>query len=329
MTHRAIPATVIKAPDSERMPIPSGNNAVLEHYRQLNNSFDKVLIFRLGQKAGFFSEYNNMLLAMEYCLEHSIKFSPYSRDATFGFNKGWRDYFLPFCRESRNRLHQRYNLRSSGSRLVRVYSKAMDRLKLPLLTQHLWMEIRSHKEPQCNPGNFFPERGGMRERLQLLHRMVWRYNEETSEEVDSLIEGVKMEGSYFGFHIRGGDKHVEHPLIGVEKYIEKALEVAAINSAFVLTDDYRIYEQLRERLPHWTVQTLCRPEQQGYFHRAYKKTPKEIVKRDHIRLFASMDLMEKSDHFFGSFSSNPGMHMGMRKGTESCFGVDLPEWCVW
>ena len=169
----------------------------------------------------------------------------------------------------------------------------------------------------------------MRERLKLLHNMVWRYNEETREQVDCLIKHVNMEDPYFGIYIRAGDKHVEHPLIEVDKYIEKAIELSNLKSAFVLTDDYRVYNELQEKLPDWTLKTLCLPEQQGYFHWTYRQNSKQIVKRDHIRLFASMDILEKSDYFIGSFSSNPGMHMGIRKGSARCFGVDLPEWCVW
>ena len=214
---------------------------LLEQYRKLNNSFGRKLVFRLGQKAGFFSEYNNMLLAMVYCLEHSIRFSLYSKEATFAFKNGWQDYFLPFCKESRNRLHQRYNLRQSGSRLVGIYSKIMGRFGLPFLTQHLWKEIRAQKDQQCNPEDFFPALAGMRERLRFLHRMVWRYNEETRQEVDSLIKDINMEGSYFGFPRPVPFHCQQSPLIEVEKYVEKATKLSTINSAFVLTDDYRIY----------------------------------------------------------------------------------------
>lgn len=60
------------------------------------------LIFHLGHSAGFYSEFNNMVLAILYCKQHSIDFRLYSADANFGIRKGWRDYFLPFCAEKKS-----------------------------------------------------------------------------------------------------------------------------------------------------------------------------------------------------------------------------------
>ena len=59
-------------------------------YFEINNSFSQKLVYHLGSEAGFFSEYNNMILAMLYCLKHKIKFVLYSKDANFGFEKGYR-----------------------------------------------------------------------------------------------------------------------------------------------------------------------------------------------------------------------------------------------
>ena len=43
----------------------------VNNYIRLNNSFDKSVIFRLGISGGFFSEYNNMLVCMLYCMQHA------------------------------------------------------------------------------------------------------------------------------------------------------------------------------------------------------------------------------------------------------------------
>lgn len=44
----------------------------VNNYIRLNNSFDKSVIFRLGISGGFFSEYNNMLVCMLYCMQHKL-----------------------------------------------------------------------------------------------------------------------------------------------------------------------------------------------------------------------------------------------------------------
>lgn len=33
-----------------------------------------------------------MILVMLYCLQHKIQFKLYSRDANFGYEKGWTDF---------------------------------------------------------------------------------------------------------------------------------------------------------------------------------------------------------------------------------------------
>ena len=71
-----------------------GNRIKLkEAYQKVNEKFESVLVFHVGESAGFFSEYNCMILVMLYCLQHKIQFKLYSRDANFGYEKGWTDFF--------------------------------------------------------------------------------------------------------------------------------------------------------------------------------------------------------------------------------------------
>ena len=58
-----------------------------EAYQKVNEKFESVLVFHVGESAGFFSEYNCMILVMLYCLQHKIQFKLYSRDANFGYEK--------------------------------------------------------------------------------------------------------------------------------------------------------------------------------------------------------------------------------------------------
>lgn len=62
----------------------------IDEYRRINKSFKRVLIFKIGLNSGFFSEYNNMILAMLYCLENRFKFKLSSNGANFNTQFGWR-----------------------------------------------------------------------------------------------------------------------------------------------------------------------------------------------------------------------------------------------
>ena len=55
----------------------------LEQYNRINSSFKKKLIFHLGAEGGFYSEFNNMISAILYCLKYKYKFILYSKDANF------------------------------------------------------------------------------------------------------------------------------------------------------------------------------------------------------------------------------------------------------
>ena len=80
----------------------------IDEYRRINKSFKRVLIFKIGLNSGFFSEYNNMILAMLYCLENRIQFKLSSNGANFNTQFGWNGYFDSFCDSVvDNRLHYR------------------------------------------------------------------------------------------------------------------------------------------------------------------------------------------------------------------------------
>ena len=74
---------------------------------------------------------------------------------------------------------------------------------------------------------------------------------------------------------------------------------------------------------------MCAPEERGYFHQKFKKQSKEIIRAQHLRLFASMDILASSELFVGTFSSNPGMYLGMRMERDKTYSVDVPEWVIW
>jgi hypothetical protein len=57
----------------------------------LNNSYKSKLVFGIGIHAGFYSEINNMVIAMVYCLHNGIKFSLHSSNANFRYKSGWED----------------------------------------------------------------------------------------------------------------------------------------------------------------------------------------------------------------------------------------------
>jgi len=70
---------------------------LLNKYKELNESYKPILVYHVGIDAGFFSEFNDLIFMILYCLEHKIQFKLYSDDANFGIEKGWQDYSVKKC----------------------------------------------------------------------------------------------------------------------------------------------------------------------------------------------------------------------------------------
>ena len=147
--------------------------------------------------------------------------------------------------------------------------------------------------------------------------------------IDQLIASAGLTESYIGFHIRGGDKFNEDELYPVEQYFDQAVSRSACRNAFILTDDYRIIQGIQQKYPDWTIGTLCTDEEHGYYHQEFLKKDKDYIKRMTIRLFASIEILKRSEMVIGTFSSNPGMFLGMAMEEGKCFDVAGRDWQIW
>jgi len=308
----------------------------LKSYCSLNNSFTKSFVYHIGYNAGFFSEYNNMILAMVYCLENKLKFTLYSKDANFRIKDGWSDYFQLFCDEKKNPLHSIFNVRAERrfksqilNSIFFLLAKSFSQtIPNQLLTFELWNKVRTLPANKIYSFKEINLNGNLREICYELVKMTWNYNSPTDIQIKELIQSLSLPEEYVGFHIRGGDKFIEAPLLEVNLYMEKASSLTTIKKAFVLTDDYTVIELLKQNYPDWEFFTLCKENERGYFHQNLKKESIDSKKEKFIKLFASMDILANSQIFIGTFSSNPGIYLGMRMEKEKIYSLDIPEWKI-
>ena len=306
---------------------------LVKAYQKINRYYSKKLVFRIGTEAGFFSEYNNMILAMVWCLKHRKQFSLYSENSWFSA-QGWTEFFEPFCEEERSPLHLRLNTREVAppngkkTRLLTAWIKM--RYGIHHLTWEVWKEFRDRELEQESYD--IPElgiHGTLQEACRVINDVVCRYNPATQQAVDQLIKSVGLPDCYLGFHIRGGDKFIEDDLQPISKYFDEITEHSDCRNAFVLTDDYRIIQTIKKDYPDWTIYTLCKEEEQGYYHKEFMRQPQSIIREQMLRLFASTDILRKSEFFIGTFTSNPGMYLGMRMARGKCLDVAGREWFIW
>ncbi len=307
----------------------------LNAYNKLNNSFSKKMVFRMGAEAGFFSEYNNMVLALLFCLKQNIKFVMYSSHANFALDKGWIDFFKPFAPEAYGEYNVKYNLRpyqiveSSKQQLLTRFYKFIS--GTDYFTQDVW---NFHRDSEFSKEVFnVPELGlenaTVLDAAKVVIKNIWVYSESSQSIVNKLRSRINLIGEYVGMHIRSGDKFIESELFNIDQYMNVASSIPGLNNAFVLTDDYTIIEMLEKNYPSWKFQTLCDKTERGYFHQDFIKQTKEYKYQQHLKLFASLDICADSKKFIGTYSSNPGMYMGMRVGEKNCKCLDFDSWVIW
>ena len=301
----------------------------LETYQRLNASFKLLCVYHLGVRSGFFSEYNNMVWAMLYCLRCGIGFTLATRDANFAFKKGWRDYFLPFCSERQSWLHPRFpqpGLKYAfQDAFLGEYIKQIE--KVDALTHEVWNGMRRQDTGVVD----LPElgvHGTFREVVSRLVNITWRFNPETQALLDARRAALNLPPRYIGLHIRGGDKRREAEPRDPSEYIEKARAVSDLRDVFVMSDDFKNIRLLRERHTDFRFHTLTSPKASGYLHRAFARRSKSVRREHHIELFASIETMRRAEAVVCAFTSNIGVFLGMAMPLERCHGLD-GEWRVW
>jgi hypothetical protein len=322
----------------------SNKNKILSEYQRINSHYPTKLIFGIGIHAGFFSEINNMVIAMVYCLHHKIKFNLHSSNANFRLGKGWQDYFLPFCPEVENRLLDKYNLRyridykTDFTKPRRMYRKIKYAFLIlytkkisgtDYLTFDLWDEICNRKLET----NYYslPElgiSGDLRHACNRILQFVWRYNPGTRQRIDSLINNLDLPAEYIGFQIRRGDKSEENDFVQLEKYVNEAEKRTEIRNAFIFTDDYCVITQLRHNYPQWKIYTLCGENETGYTFNSFYNQDRKLIYNGITVLMANIEILRQSELFFGTFSANPSMFLGMIMDRDKTISLDVP-WQVW
>lgn len=313
-------------------------------YRALNSEFRKRLTFGVGLYAGFFSEINLMVLGIVYCLHNRIQFTLHSGNANFRLNEGWNDYFEPFCEEFRGELLDEVDFRwkiqykidlTKPRRLFRTlrYETKIAYLKKKLGVQYLTFdlldEILNRKLEHIHYN--IPQlgiQGDLQDACHTIAQLIWRPNRRTQKQVEAYKAQLNLPEKYLGFQIRRGDKHREIEFTNVELYIREASERSVIKNVFVLTDDYGVIEELREKFPEWTIYSLCRPEERGYTHADFFSKSRADIYTDTVRLIATIEILKDSELFVGAFSANPSMFLAMLMPREKTVSVDVP-WQVW
>ncbi len=305
-------------------------NDFVKSYNKLNNRFRKKCVFAVGHSAGFFSEINNMIFAMLYCLENEIKFIPYTKDSNFSDKKGWQEFFEPFCKEFSPTIKRKFNHRSindieiiyknrqsefSKFKLWEKYFKIIHRISY--LTHEIWPKFNENLYSRTFRIENLGIEGDCFEAGKKLARMIWRFNEPTKKDIKNIIDSLNLPKEYVAIHIRAGDKIVEvatvagAKLISEDIFMEKIKEMSTLKDVFVFADDYRQIEKFKNVYPDYHFYTLCKEDERGYFNEQFQVLCWDEKKPKLLNLFANVEICLKANLFIGTRQANPDYFMKM------------------
>lgn len=304
-----------------------------EEYKKLNDSFDTVMVYRMGIDAGFFTEYAKMIRAMLYCLQHHIKFKLYTKDANFSYQNGWTDFFVPFTEEVNDDFHQIYNRHRTPS-WQRTFKECLKRKNISMIIWKLKVALQGfighcigwklygkwtlmNQDASFDPNNCYciPEleiNGGYRQAFSRMIDITWELNEDTKKLTESLKKELNLPLHYIGMQARGGDKIIEMDLMKTETYfdiLDSTCQKEGIQNVFLLTDDYTIYKELLDTCPQIKWFTLCTEKEKGYVNREFSHAAKELKETRMKRFLVSMQILMEAEHFIGTITTGPCMFL--------------------
>lgn len=334
-----------------------------EQYFRINSRYKKSLVFHVGSGSGFFSEYFGMILAIAYCSIHRIKFVLFSKNANFGFNKGWTDFFEPFCVEVSDDFHSKLNRRQKFPSLMLILKDflkklifknefpiwTLDKFKLYMVKQYiqepfykkkyhfsyytfeLWSEFnrlnpyKNYKILNENVITDFYE-GNLKGLLKKIAINTWVFNEEIAKEIDIITRKLELPANYIGMHIRKGDKVQENKVYRYDQYFE-VLKLNTANknkSIFIFTDDFTVIEQARTSFPEFNYYYLCDKDEKGYNNVIFNNRDIEFKRIKLVNLFASIQILIRSVAYIGVYNSSPDMFIDLLRDNNT-FWVDQAE----
>ena len=110
------------------------------------------------------------------------------------------------------------------------------------------------------------------------------------------------------------------------KHIMEVLHPKTGACVFILTDDYRQFQELQANYPNIRLLTLCRPEERGYLHKAFSHKSPKSRQEAIVRLLISVDLLLHSRSFVGSITTGPSVFiMKLREDDPFVQAVDCPK----
>ncbi len=306
----------------------------LEQYQELNASFTKRLVYRLGDSAGFFSELNNMIFAMIWCLDNNIRFELNSKNSNLGTN-GYEEYFTPFCKDTTTpfleQVNHRYQALSPISQeQIEIYKQNNH---IDFLTQDVF-ELFFENKDFINKTFYIPKldlSGNAFNLAEILLSITLKPNKTTQNIISNTIKHLNLPKDYIALQIRAGDIKTEvkwrrQPLLTPKDYIKHLSSLKLkTNNLFIFTDDYRLIKTFQKKLKNYNIYHLTQKNEKGFFYQDYKNLNNKDKVSSCIKILTLTEISLNSTHFIATRTSNPSIHIYLKKNPNQRSLVDAPK----
>lgn len=304
-----------------------------EKFQNLNKSYKTKCIFKIGDSQGFFSEFNNMIYALVYCMEHKIQFILTDNNANFAnwSQKPYEEYFVPFCKINRDKIHKKYNFRFPAklkkSKMFKIwlYKKLHG---IQYFTQDIFEKFypsyynKQINIPEMQIYGTISEGGGRL--LRPFAQMVWQFNTETQEKININLNNLKLPKNYIAIQIRRGDKVTIYNSITptAQEYMSVIKNLTDLKDILVLSDEYNDIKYLVDNYPEYKFYTFCKETDHGYSNATYQQLDKNQKETKLLELLATVDAMTRAQLFIGTKIANPQLFVRMILEENKCHFIE-------
>ena len=284
---------------------------LFEFYRKRSEAAPGYLVYHLGNR-GFYAEITTVARAMLYAFAEGRRLVLCAEEFGYRYDKGWEDYFRPFCPPCEA-------LPTDGD-ILHCYSDRRG-------DGDLFNEVRAFMPERLTIGPFTID--GAQEILRLFMLMAFRLAPEVEVRVRRLIDELELPSRYNAVHIRRGDKVGDEDIYyPAEAYLEQLADKGDPTlPVFVLSDDFEAVKEfeatLEERFGSATLLTLCNDSHLGFDIYAlrdrtlvYRKGDeagatdegayRENIFDETLRLLAETLVAARAERFVGTRISNIG-----------------------
>lgn len=297
----------------------------------VNSRFDMKHLHKFGREIGLCAEFNNITETLVKCIASEIQFclEEVKEPKGIAVQKGWQDYFLPFCTEIPNTMTvlNRKSFYARKYRAIRPVFRTI--LQHTTGCSSFLFDSIGHGWPAKINVKALSHQRDFDSISGEVALALWKFNDKVSKDIGGSAFGDERYD--FAIHLRRGDKIQEFSYVSLDAYVE-ALEPwrDSGKSVFVASDDFseknRLCDLLVKDFSLSVTPTILDKKENinaGYDQKTFNDLPANIRQNKIVELLCEIEIMRQSGTFIGASTSN--VFITLKRLRKNVDVIDLSE----